>query len=157
MAYLPPQDTVILQIPKSGSSSLINAASTLGELTHQGHLPASEHPPASRIIAVTRDPIDRMLSALNYYYKPGDVDEVLRHALRYRVGQAAFKPQEWYMDCDGIEAYPIDHMQDALSSIGYAGDVPKENASQKWLTLCVASRSRYWPRLLQACNLGTYH
>lgn len=156
MAYLTWCDTVVLQIAKSGSSSLVKAAGALGELTHVGHLPASAHPVASRYVAVVRDPIDRLISALNYYYGIGDVDDVLRHALRYRTGQSAFKPQEWYMDIDGIEVYQLSDTRSALASIGYTGDMPKENASQKWLTLDVARQSKYWTRLLQACNPGMY-
>jgi len=155
MAYLPWCDTVVLQIAKSGSSSLVKAASSLGELTHVGHLPASAHPVASRYVAVVRDPVDRLISALNYYYGPGDVDDVLRHALRYRTGQSAFKPQTWYMDMP-CETYDLADMRLALSSIGHVGDVPKENVSLKWLTLGMAEKSKYWPRLIQACSPGMY-
>ena len=154
MAYLPSQDTVILQIAKSGSSSLVKAASTLGELTHLGHLPASSHPVASRCIAVVRDPVGRLISALNYYYRPQPVDDALRHALKYRMGQSAFKPQSWYMDVNGIEVYSIDRIQDALSSIGYTGYAPRENASQKWLTLDMVFRNKYFKRILETQQIA---
>lgn len=156
MAYLPWCDTVILQIAKSGSSSLVKAASTLGNMTHVGHLPASANPVASRYIAVVRDPEDRLMSAVNYYYRSGDVDDILRHILKYRMGQSAFKPQSWYTDMP-CEVYPLDMIEDALASIGYDGDAPKENASLKWLTLDDSRQSKYWERIIQAYNQDMYH
>jgi len=148
MPYIPHLNTIVLEIPKSGSSTLVKAASTLGPITHRGHLQASAYGiQGARIIAVVRDPVDRLISALNYYYDPQPVDDVLRHALRYRVGQVAFKSQEWFMDVDGIEVYPLNSIGDALASVGYVGEVPRENAKRKWLTLGTAKKSKYWPTL----------
>jgi hypothetical protein len=156
MPYIPHLNTILLQIPKSGSSSLVKAASTLGPMTHLGHIRASAYPmTASRIIAVVRDPIDRLVSAINYYYPAGDVDSVCRHILRYRTEQAAFKPQEWFMDMPGIEVYPIERISDALASIGYVDPVPRENASKKWITKADAMESRVFRRLCgQYSNLS---
>ena len=149
MPYIPHLNTIVLEIPKSGSSSLVKAASTLGPITHRGHLQASAYGiHDARIIAVTRDPVDRLISALNYYYDPQPVDDVLRHALRYRVGQVAFRPQEWFMDVDGIDVYPLERIADALASIGYVGEVPRENAKRKWLTLGMLEGNVRWGRLL---------
>lgn len=157
MPYIPHLNTILLQIPKSGSSSLVKAASMLGPMTHIGHLRASAYGiPASRIIAVVRDPVSRLVSALNYYYTPQPVDDMLRHVLKYRIGQVAFKPQEWFMDipCD---VYPIERMSDALASIGYFGDVPKENVSIKWVCREELECSKYWALLLNWRGCGIYY
>ena len=86
MAYLASQNTVILQVPKSGSSSLIHAAATLGELTDVGHNPASYYTDHNaRIIAVVRDPIDRLVSSINYYYPRSPLDDAIRHMRKFRM------------------------------------------------------------------------
>lgn len=142
MAYLASQNTVILQVPKSGSSSLIHAAATLGELTDVGHHPASYYTANdARIIAVVRDPIDRLVSAINYYYPRGPLDGVMRHIKGFRYHQAAFKPQSWFIDTPNVDVYQLSDIGDALASIGYHGDVPQKNPSNKWLTRPYATQS----------------
>lgn len=124
-------------------------------MTHLGHLRASAYSiPADRIIAVVRDPVDRLVSAINYYYPAGDIDDVCRHILRYRMAQAAFKPQEWFMDMPGIEVYPLERIGEALASIGYHGEVPRENPSKKWLSRDDAMDSRVFRRLV--VSIQTY-
>lgn len=156
MPYIPHLDTILLQIPKSGSSSLVKAASTLGPMTHIGHFRASAYPmTASRIIAIVRDPVDRLVSAINYYYPTGDIDAVCRHIMRYRMEQVAFKPQEWFMDLPCIEVYQLERIGEALASIGYVGDIPRENQSKKWLSKDDAMNSRVFRRLYsQYSNLS---
>lgn len=154
MPYIPHLNTIVLEIPKSGSSTLVKAASTLGTITHRGHLRASAYGiPDAKIIAVVRDPVDRLISGLNYYYDPQPIDDMLRNALKYRIGQVAFRPQKWFMDIP-CEIYPIDRMADALASIGYYGPIPKENANQKWATLGMLDESKYWPRFLSHTSHG---
>jgi hypothetical protein len=148
MAYLASRNTVILQIAKSGSSSLVKAASEVGPLTHLGHLPASAHPPADRVIAVVRDPVDRLLSAACYYYPPQPVSNLFRDIHRRRKPQAAFKTQTWYMDRP-CEIYRLEDMRKVLASIGYHGEVPRENKSNRWLSYEEASRSRWFWRVME--------
>lgn len=150
MPYIPHLNTIVLEIPKSGSTSLAKAASTLGQTSRHGHLRASEYGiHSSRIIAVTRDPVDRLVSAINYYYQPSDIDTTCRHIMRHRMHQAAFKPQSWFMDMPDIEVYPLDRISDALDSIGYVGDAPRENTSDKWLTKDEALSSSVFRRLMR--------
>lgn len=157
MPYIPHLNTIILEIPKSGSTSLAKAASTLGPVTHNGHLRASAYPvSADRIIAVVRDPIDRMVSAVNYYYPEQPMDDAMRHVLKYRMGQVAFRAQEWFMDAPGIEIYSLQEIDLALSSIGYTGHVPRENPSKKWLTREAALQNRLFMRAMDMQKLSSW-
>ena len=148
--YIEQLDTFYVEIPKTGASS-VNAA--LGPLYSPwsigGHKRVIEclevlGRTPKRIVCCIRDPMDRLVSAVNHFCNDSnDLTYWLRLLSDREVtrGDGAvpffmFKPQRYYLSAAdfgvdfNVEVYPFEDFADLLASFGFEGKLPRKNVSK---------------------------
>ena len=159
--YFPKSRTVILEVPKCGSRTLVFAGKKVwGENYFAGHLALKKilaridqenrlrpiNWQVDRAIRIFREPIDRFVSGLNYEAQTKNVkDDFRKHTLDYLIDRqfdgksnTIYNPQHnWCPEKDQpvpVITFPIHRMKDALEEIGYTDTVVWENRSKQIFT-----------------------
>lgn len=153
---VPELGVALLNIPKCGSSTVrqcLNFHAERKKATpiknpYINHLTLSELKKAAlkdefnidsmKIVTVVRNPIDRFLSGLNYYFADRyshSLDKCVSLALKNNHNREyiAFRPMTFFVDADikGLEIFPFEKITEAARSFGYSGTIPYLNKSRK--------------------------
>lgn len=147
-------NTFIVEIPKTGTKTvrrvvdqMTNGSSLHGHFSVKEALERNEGVPFKKIIAVIRNPEDRLVSALNYCMKfldhpsPKSVKEHASTLIKGAVEGYAkvdgltkhyvFKPQYTFLDTqDGITVYRFEELNGLARSLGWGKPLPHENKSK---------------------------
>lgn len=153
---VPELGVALLNIPKCGSSTLRQCLkfhierkkATPFKNPYINHLTLSELKKAAlkdgfdinsmKIVTVVRNPIDRFLSGLNYYFADRyshSLDKCVSLALEnnHHREYIAFRPMTFFVDTDleGLKIFPFEKITEAARSFGYSGIIPYLNKSRK--------------------------
>ena len=132
--YLPQLDLIVMEVPKTGTRTLVKAAK-LADRTIEcyGHRQHSyiidwidkryRKVPQTRTIAVYRDPVERFLSGLNFLNKKTtayDPDMAMANIRgHYSKIETVFKPQSYYLDTSFVvDLYGMTQHQEIIKMIG---------------------------------------
>lgn len=146
MGYIRETNTIVLEIAKSGSRSLVQAAtSRWGELAARGHHNIATSIERARaenpaVIAVIRNPADRYVSAFNFHFSRKDhtldsaMDLVKKNGVHYIP---VFNTQRSFLFSDNkphtLKLFPMERIGDAFKAI----DAEPEHKNK---------RAYAWPR-----------
>jgi len=154
--FVPELGVALLNIPKCGSSTVRQCLQfhverqkvTPVQGQYVNHLTLSELKETAqqdgfnidnmRVVAVVRNPIDRLLSNLNFLFADRfsySLDKCMSLALSDDLSDEHrnLRPMSSFLDADikGLELFPFEKIIDAVRSFGYSGIVPCLNKSRK--------------------------
>lgn len=177
--YLKPKDMVVLQIPKTGSSSMTHVARCYYAEHHvwlsDGHLTLqrtiegiralrrySEYE-INEVVAVIRKPADRFVSGVNHMYagkSAVNADEAMRRAFQQHDTreQLVFRPQHEFLHTyTRIPRYTLFTFENLPSAVKYVitpyfdpvTDMPHKNKRDKRWTQADLEQSEYWEPIMK--------
>ena len=152
--YFPKSRTIILEVPKCGSRTLVKVGKELwGENYLAGHLALKKilsriqeenrlrpiNWQVDRAIRIFRDPIDRFVSGLNYEAqdKGYTLDYLVNHQFDGKSGTIYAPQHSWCPEENlpvPVVTFPIHRLQEALKEMGYHNGFPWENKSKQVFT-----------------------
>ena len=143
--YIPDKKVVFVQIPKCASTSMLSAISSRFEVNLLGtHVTMRQYvnrfPEAIRGISVVRNPVDRLVSAVNFtvgkYYKKSEIHKIkfdIESSLGERqkpIHLSLFYPQySFLMSNTPLSLYTLPNASLCLSDLGAEGKIPCLNRS----------------------------
>lgn len=144
MAYSSKLNIILVEIPKSGSRTLHNSLMREdSRLTHCGHLtlgqifqPNIKDNP--KVIAVIRDPLERLVSSVNYStqsHNPKDPYKILDRILDEKV-RTHFQTQSRFLEYNNKRTYRLklfkfEDIDKAVKEFGWDEPAPHHNKSIK--------------------------
>lgn len=139
-------DTFIVEIPKTGTKTvrrivdqISNGSSLHGHFSISEAINKNEGNRFSEIIAVIRNPEDRLLSAVNFCMSLKDVDAstLLKGALNGYAKQNnmaeyySFKPQYKFLDtADRVTIFRFEELHRLATHLGFSKPLPHVNKSK---------------------------
>lgn len=132
---LPDRGIIFVEIAKNGSRSVVWGCKRKKYKTrYDGHKPLSflidRYPDYEEIIAVTRHPVDRLVSALNYQERPRTLDDKINKALY--GDDVIYRPQYQYLDVDvPVTLYDIESLDLLLEYLGIDQDLHENKGPVK--------------------------
>lgn len=157
MAYSSKFNTIILEIPKCGSRTLYYSLMAHdSNLKYCGHLTfgqvfkedVKDNP---KVIAVVRDPMERLVSAVNYSRQnsnPKDPYSLLDYTLDNKA-RVHFLPQARFLEYNNkrkyeLKLYRFEDIDKAVRELQWDEPAPKHNVSKKSFSM---SQLLKYPRL----------
>lgn len=143
-------DTLFIEIPRTGMRSLERALRGVSRVSHVGHYTVQRFlkdvkTPPSNYVALVRNPIDRLLSAINFACLNKDqVDQAFNKLLKegysteviapkcFEDLEYVYAPQTAYLDADvEYKLYRFEDMDTFYTSCGINKTPPHDNKSSK--------------------------
>jgi|14_taG_2_1085336.scaffolds.fasta_scaffold28988_2 hypothetical protein len=143
-------DTLFIEIPRTGMRSLERALQGFSRVSHVGHYTTQRFlkdvkKPPSKYVAVVRNPIDRLLSAINFSCRnKNHVDQAFSKLLKegysteiiaptcFEDLEYVYAPQTAYLDANvDYKLHRFDDMNAFYTSCGINKTPPHDNKSSK--------------------------
>lgn len=152
--YALDMDTLFIEVPRTGMRSLERALQGVSSVSHVGHYTVQRFldcvkVPPTKYVAVIRDPMDRLLSAVNFSCGTKEqVDQALDKLVRQGYStdiiaptspeelEYVYAPQTAYLDADvDYKLHRFGDMQAFYASCGLDKVPTHDNKSKKWFSL----------------------
>tara|TARA_R110000796_G_scaffold251271_1_gene382266 strand:+ start:1669 stop:2220 length:552 start_codon:yes stop_codon:yes gene_type:complete len=170
-------DTLFIEIPRTGMRSLERALRGVSSVSHVGHytvqrfLDCVKNPPEN-YVAIIRDPVDRLLSAINFscleerhvdrafekVLKEGYSTEIIAPTCFEELGYV-YAPQTAYLDVDVDYKFHSFAAMKGFYQCWLPSKTPfHENKSNKWFSLDQLQQHRLFEDIMQVYkkDVGLY-
>ena len=161
-------DTLFIEIPRTGMRSLEFALRGVYRVSHVGHYTVQRFldcvkAPPTNYVAVIRDPLDRLLSAVNFSCNTKEqVDQAFSKLLINGYSteiiapsssdelEYVYAPQTAYLNADvNYRLYRFDDMMGFYNSCGIGKSPPHKNISKKWFSLEALQSHHLFSEIMQ--------